>query len=50
MKIFEMIAKLLTKSAGFELPSEMKITEEDRRRFRKEKNDSNVIVDSSYMI
>jgi len=50
MKIFEMIAKLLTKSAGIELPSEMKITEEDRRKFKKDNSKSDVIVDSSYMI
>ena len=50
MKIFDIIAKLLTKSAGIELPSEMKITDEDRKRFKKDSSKSDVIVDSSYMI
>jgi len=50
MKLLELIGKLLTKSAGIKLPKDMKITDEDRKKFKKDNSKTDEIVNTSWMI
>jgi len=47
----EKLARFLLKLSGIKLPKELKITNEDKKRFKKDKNEnSNIIIDNTYIV